>query len=141
MPTDVVLEINDKGTDINRDFGGRYVRSFVVLTISYNDNFSYVWLIAEFNSNPDYACNSFAIITQDSSDDKRQDLAKGAGGQYRYLVPYSTPAERKKVTEIRLFRSDSAIGSPPPGYDGMTGDINRDRGKSFLYVIWKHVIV
>jgi len=137
-----VLEINDKGTDINRDFGGRYVYSLVVLsTISYDDDFSHVWLTAEFNSNPDYACNSFAIITQDRSDDKRQDLAKGAGGQYRYLVPYSVAAERKKVTEIRLFRSDSAVEAPPAGYDGMTRDINIDRGKSFLYLIWKQVIV
>jgi hypothetical protein len=69
-------------------------------------------------------------VIQGSSDDKRRDLANGAGGQYRSLIPFSTPAESKKITEIRLLRSDTFIEAPPAGYDGMNGDINKDRGKA-----------
>jgi hypothetical protein len=58
-------------TIISANFGGEYVYSLVVLTISYEHAFGYVWLIAEFNSNPDYACNSFTIMIQETSDDAR----------------------------------------------------------------------
>jgi hypothetical protein len=79
-------------------------------------------------------------MIQETSDDARQHVAilEGVCGGYRYLA-FST--QTQNITEIGLLRSDSLIKSPPAGYDGMSADINKGRGKTYLYVIWKEFTV
>ena len=68
-----------------------------------------------------------------------QDLAKGAGGDYRYLLPISDTGNPNKITSLRLCRSSSAVTSPPDGYSGMSANINSGRDKDFLYLLYQTV--
>ncbi|KAJ3559522.1 hypothetical protein NM688_g295 [Phlebia brevispora] len=119
-PSDAVHEINGQGDDINKGQGG-----------------SYVYLEPVYTTRAADACNSFRLVIQDSEDSNYNDLAKGAGGAYRYLLPLSDMKNEDKITSLGLYRSSSSISSPPSGYSGMTGDINKDRGGDYLYLIWK----
>ena len=65
------------------------------------------------------------------------DLAKGAGGEYRYVFAECDPQEKRKVAEVMLFRSRNSIACPPYGWDRMTGDLNCMRGGEYLYIIYK----
>jgi hypothetical protein len=67
------------------------------------------------------------------------DLAKGAGGDYRYLR-----LERDggtKIREVRLLRrgdeADFAVVRAL-GFDGASDDINKGRGGDYLYIVWKY---
>ena len=64
------------------------------------------------------------------------DLAKGSGGQYRYLMNLCDRGDNAKATYARLLRSSTPVSQPPAGYTGMSGDINKDRKKDFLYIVW-----
>ncbi|KAJ3547348.1 hypothetical protein NM688_g5410 [Phlebia brevispora] len=119
-PRGALTDIYGGGDDINQGFGG-----------------SYVWLVNNFTDSPDSACTAFRVVIQDDSDDSLQDLAQGAGGQHRYMLNMLDKGIYAKTTEARLLRSGSEVSGPPSGYDGMSIDINKARGKEFLYVVWK----
>lgn len=74
---------------------------------------------------------------QNGRDPNRLDLAKGAGGAFRYLLPFCNPQTADRICALGLLRSSEAVGTPPEGYTGMTSDINKDRGGSYLYLVWK----
>ncbi|KAL7271760.1 hypothetical protein RUND412_005453 [Rhizina undulata] len=122
-PSDRVRALNRQLDDINSGFQG-----------------SYVWLVPEYTQDVSQACTGFDIFIQASADSGKSDLAKGANGLYRYIVPIKNPKEKKKITEVALLRSENwADIKSAPGYDGITPDINRDRKKDWLYVVWKSV--
>lgn len=79
----------------------------------------------------------FDIAIQGSEDKSKDDLAKGAGGDYRYLILNTSVTQQSKVTAVTLIRSESALNMPPSGWDGATIDINKGRGETYLYLVWK----
>ena len=99
----------------------------------------YVWLVPEYDATPADAITSFDIVIESFADPNLDDLAKGAGGDYRYIIPARDPREPRKVTQVILLRSDSAIDGIPAGWSGKTIDINKGRGKTYLYLVWKSV--
>ena len=100
---------------------------------------SFVWLVPRYNSNAANAVSNIRIIIQGDPDSAYVDLAKGAGGDYRYLR-----LERdggNKITEVRLLRGNDEADSSVVralGFDGASGDINKGRGGDYLYVVWKY---
>ena len=76
-------------------------------------------------------------MVQNNSDSKIDDLAKGAGGGYRYLFCKADKEEPKKIVHAVLFRTSAGINSTPAGWDMMTADINKGRRKSRLYILLK----
>jgi hypothetical protein len=85
------------------------------------------------------AASSFTIIRQSQEKHGMDDIARGTGGDFRYVVPESNPREMKKINGINLLRSNNAVNVPPNGYSGMSPDINKGRKKDFLYLIWKTI--
>jgi hypothetical protein len=83
----------------------------------------------------------FEIVIQSKPDPSLDDLAKGAGGDYRYLIISNIASNPKKIVNVSLLRSDSGVPQPPSGWDAMTIDINKGRGKTYLYLIWTTVTV
>ncbi|KAJ3559521.1 hypothetical protein NM688_g294 [Phlebia brevispora] len=119
-PRGALTDIDGGDGNVNKDFDG-----------------SFVWLVSKYTDSPDNACTALHVVIQDDSDDALRDLAKGAGEQYRYMLSMQDKGIYAKITEARLLRSKSAVSGPPSGYNGMSSDINKGRGKSYLYVIWK----
>mmetsp|Transcript_26962 Transcript_26962/g.29398 ORF Transcript_26962/g.29398 Transcript_26962/m.29398 type:complete len:302 (-) Transcript_26962:68-973(-) len=119
MPPSSVQEVSGQSNDINKGFGGKYVWLQVVWTKELSD-----------------AATGFLFIKQSGEDKRYQDLAKGAGGDYRYLIPLAQPNYNFRLREVKLFRGDKEI-TQFPGYDGHTTDINAGRGGTYLYLAWK----
>ncbi|PSR76560.1 hypothetical protein PHLCEN_2v8380 [Hermanssonia centrifuga] len=67
------------------------------------------------------------------------DLAKGAGGGYRYIFSKAAPDIPRKITHALLLRSNGIISTAPLGWDLITVDINKGRRKSYLYILAKTV--
>ncbi len=98
----------------------------------------YVWLVPEYTNDPNIAASAFEVSVQTIAQSGYDDLAKGAGGDFRYLIPQCNTQARAKIREIELLRSAEVIVTPPVGWDGMTKNINIGRQKTFLYVLWKN---
>lgn len=98
-----------------------------------------VYLQPNWTNDPNQAAQSIKFWQQNNGDGRYSDLAKGAGGTYRYIagqnglgsgVPY--------ITNVALIRSPSyALNKPPSGWKSITSNINDGRGGDFLYVIWQ----
>ena len=85
----------------------------------------------------DLAVTSFDIVIQKERDPSRDDLAKGAGGDYRYLILVKNITQLEKVTEIALLRLDGTVGDGPKSDWKYSSNINEGRGQPALYLIWK----
>lgn len=84
------------------------------------------------------AATSFDVLIQPFADPKLADLAQGAGGDFRYVVPRAARGVADKVTEVALFRAEKPIARPPPGWQGYCiNDLNKGRKKGHVYVVWK----
>lgn len=94
---------------------------------------SYVWLVPEYTHIGADAATGFKFRIQNSADNSSYDLAKGAGGEYRYLFVLKDNGERK-VRYVRLSRKEREMRFE--GWEG-TGNINQGRKGSFLYLIWR----
>jgi hypothetical protein len=101
-----------------------------------------VWLVPEYTSQIEEAVTNFDLFIQNTAT-AGPDLASGAGGEFRYLVPIKNPREKKKITEIALMRrKDGDLRGPGHGYgNSLTSDINRHRGGDWLYLVGKEVEV
>lgn len=100
----------------------------------------FVWLVSAITTGQSAAATSFKLDIGGAREG-RDDLAKGAGGDYRFIIEESDPSNVQKIVNVWLLRSDSAIDSPPEGYSGMTTDINKGRGGNHLYVVWRAAAV
>ncbi|KAI0091202.1 hypothetical protein BDY19DRAFT_689153 [Irpex rosettiformis] len=118
-PANRVLEYSSQNDDINADYGGEYV-----------------WLVPTYTYNASEAATRFDLFIQGNAHPGWDDLAKGAGGSFRYLQPVPDANNYSKITDLKLYRSDSGIAALPVPYTGHTNDINANRKKTFLYLIW-----
>ncbi|KAI0696248.1 hypothetical protein BC835DRAFT_1543701 [Cytidiella melzeri] len=121
-PANRVLEFSGGNDDINDGYGGKYV-----------------WIVPIFTFNAAEAATRFDLFIQKDAHSGWFDLAKGAGGDYRYLEAVADANNSLKLTELKLYRSNNAVGSFPLPYIGHTGDINANRKKTYLYLIWAAV--
>ncbi|KAF7556418.1 hypothetical protein G7Z17_g1388 [Cylindrodendrum hubeiense] len=110
-PSDNIKELNGASTDINKGHDG-----------------DYVWLHVRRATRPSEMVSNIWIDMRDNDENGRDDLAKGAGGDYRF------PAWSN---DRGTGRSDDKQDSAPNGWTGKTGDINDGRGGDYLYLIWK----
>ncbi|KAL4744284.1 hypothetical protein BDW72DRAFT_98836 [Aspergillus terricola var. indicus] len=121
-PSDAIRTVDGSNADINAGFGG-----------------DFVWLVPRYNFETDNAVSNIRVIIQGDPDSGYVDLAKGAGGDYRYLR-----LERdggSKIQEVRLLRRNDEADFAAVralGFDGLSSDINKGRGGDFLYVVWKY---
>ncbi|KAI9327976.1 hypothetical protein BDR26DRAFT_874636, partial [Obelidium mucronatum] len=139
FPHGNVQEIHGNGTgDINQGFGGKYVHICLNRT-----------------SNPALAITGFTFHREPAANiplptSSEQDLAKGAGGDYRYLravkqrtgegeVQGKGAAAARKVKDVWLWRTKDENDLPPSamGFDRTT-DINEGRGGDYLYLCWTY---
>ncbi|RDW65891.1 uncharacterized protein DSM5745_09630 [Aspergillus mulundensis] len=120
-PSAGIKTVDGSSADINAGFGG-----------------DFVWLIPTYGSAAT-AASSIRIIIQGDADSAYYDLAKGAGGDYRYLR-----LERDggaKISEVKLLRRGDGVDFAAVqalGFQGVSGDINEGRGGDFLYLVWKY---
>ncbi|KAH6891474.1 hypothetical protein B0T10DRAFT_485368 [Thelonectria olida] len=120
-PGNTLNELNNLSADVNKGFGGKYV-----------------WLRIHRAPKPSMIVNQFWVdVRENSIGGRDDDLAKGAGGDYRYLQWSNDMDVEHYVTEVALWRTTSAENRPPMGWEGKTEDINRGRGGDYLYLIWK----
>ncbi|KAK1147353.1 hypothetical protein N8T08_001433 [Aspergillus melleus] len=120
-PSNSIQVVDANNGDINAGYGGEFV-----------------WLVPKWSFESDNAVSGVRIIIQGDSDGSFKDLAKGAGGKFRYLRLERSGGE--KITDIRLLRRDDEVSWDTVkslGFDGISSDINDGRGKSFLYLVWK----
>lgn len=68
------------------------------------------------------------------------DLARGAGGAYRFLVPVRDIRKDEKVVAAALVRAQQYHGAPPDGYNRISRDINDGRGGDYLHLAYKVVV-
>ncbi|KAI3322313.1 hypothetical protein HD806DRAFT_536151 [Xylariaceae sp. AK1471] len=125
-PSDRISEINKGVPDINHNFGGEYV-----------------WLVPEWTEDRDKAVTYFDVLITGSSQASKSDLAKGASGKYRYLVPQADVHIEKKLKRLALYRKSNSEGPvhgsdiKDRGYTDFSTDINAGRGGDYLYLIWE----
>ncbi|PIL26817.1 hypothetical protein GSI_11078 [Ganoderma sinense ZZ0214-1] len=122
-PSERVRELHGESDDINYQYGGKYV-----------------WLVPRYTSSYSTAAVGFEIVIQGDANGSLKDLAKGAGGDFRYLLPIKDVTKEAKVTQVALLRLDGDLGRRPAGWSGNTIDINKNRGKTFLYLLWKNAL-
>lgn len=82
----------------------------------------------------------FNVVISPQRNDSYGDIAMGARGDYRYIVPVFDPNNILKVYEAAVLVSGSAITTPPGPFSGMTSDINAGRHGEYLYVAWRTVL-
>ncbi|KAI0972087.1 hypothetical protein F4678DRAFT_431114 [Xylaria arbuscula] len=125
-PDDHIVEINEGIPDINHTFGGEYV-----------------WLVPEWTDDRDKAATFFEVSITGSSQAGRDDLAKGAGGDYRYLIPRVDVHLENKIKRLALYRKPNSQGPVHSsdiegrGYTDFSTDINAGRGGDYLHLIWE----
>ena len=94
-----------------------------------------------YTYNPSEATTRFDLIVQRGALSGLDDLAKGAGGDFRYLKAVPNPKSASKIMTLKLYRSNGPVGTFPAMYAGCTGDINVNRGKTYLYLMWSTNVV
>ncbi|KAM3426225.1 hypothetical protein NHJ13734_009585 [Beauveria thailandica] len=119
-PGGSINEINGESADINKGFSGEYVWLTICRAPSSKQMVDNLWV--EIRGNPD---------------DKRDDLAKGAGGDYRYLALSNDMNATHFVTDVALWRTGEAHYNPPNGWHHKSDDINKGRGGDYLYLVWR----
>uniref|UniRef100_T1IMR4 Uncharacterized protein n=1 Tax=Strigamia maritima TaxID=126957 RepID=T1IMR4_STRMM len=122
-PSNSLVEVDGLNTDINGGFGG-----------------DYVWLVPVWTTNPAEAATSIQVIIQDGNNGQYKDMAKGAGGSYRYVKMAHDSASNERITELKLWRTPDGGSKPSKnGWNYWTGDINANRGGDYLYICWQTV--
>ena len=96
----------------------------------------YVWIVPTYTYNASQAATRFDLFIQDKAHSGWDDLAKGAGGDFRYLQAIPDDNNYSKIIDLKLYRSGNGVSAFPVPYTGHTTDINANRKKTFLYLIW-----
>ncbi|KIP01434.1 hypothetical protein PHLGIDRAFT_80597, partial [Phlebiopsis gigantea 11061_1 CR5-6] len=121
MPTDCIHAISGQNSNIDFQAGGKFI-----------------WLVPIYTTDVARAATSFDVLIQSYEDPKLNDLARRAGGDFRYVVPRADRKLSDKIVEVGILRSDKPLGRPPPGWHGYcVNDLNKGRRKGCLYVVWK----
>ncbi|KAI0122603.1 hypothetical protein F4814DRAFT_446542 [Daldinia grandis] len=106
----------------------------------------FVWLVPQWTQNPREACTYLGVDIRGDFVPDFQDLAAGAGGDYRYLVTRRDEHIQLKVQEVALYRKLNDQGPmngadfaliQAQGYSSYSPDLNQNRGGDYLYLIWK----
>lgn len=111
-----------------------------LIRCSNNTYHRFAWLVPKFTTDPSRAATSFDVLIQSFEDPKLSDLAKGAGGDFRYVAPRADRKVSEKIISVAIFRSDKPITRPPAGWTGYAiNDLNKARKKGCggLYLVWK----
>jgi hypothetical protein len=116
-------EETGQSNDINEGHGGKYV-----------------YLVPETTDNPDEALTDLSIWITDSVDNTRDDVSKGAGGQYRYIIETRNNDPNKILASSLTLRRSSGSLDPKPSYR-QTIDINKGRGKDYLYLSFQTILL
>ncbi|KAJ5322430.1 hypothetical protein N7452_010719 [Penicillium brevicompactum] len=119
-PSNAINDIDGGSGDINDGLGG-----------------GYVWLCPIWTEVKSHAISEIRLRIQSHADSDFQDLAYGAGGDYRYLI--SIRDDEQKISSISLVRRKDSFDSGDIrqlGYNGWTEDINQDRGGAYLRLVW-----
>lgn len=120
-PSDCIREIN--GLSANLDFNG---------------GSKCVWLVPLYTTDTSKAATSFDVLIQAFEDPKLKDLAKRAGGEFRYVIPRADRKVTDKIVDVGFVRSDVPLSRPPSGWHGFCiNDLNKGRKKGCLYILWK----
>ncbi|KAL8685189.1 MAG: hypothetical protein Q9224_005920 [Gallowayella concinna] len=124
-PFDCLHEITGQNEDINSGFGGKYCYLKPIFTNQVNQ------AMTQCRVRVDKSAVRGPNITDD--------LAKGAGGKFRYLQFNQDSNTHSKFTAAALLRR---AGNAPtlkdaPGYAVMTTDINEGRKGDWLYVVFQ----
>ncbi|KAG6908273.1 hypothetical protein DXG01_005538 [Tephrocybe rancida] len=118
-PGDRIQQICGGSDDINFSYGGKYA-----------------WLVPEWTTKVSEALTRFDLVITSEEDSRYDDLAKGAGGKYRYLVPIKQAGESLFITKLYLSRSPVRAINTPIQPLGETSDINSGRRGDYLYLLW-----
>lgn len=101
----------------------------------------WVYLKPVFTNQVKRALTDVRVRIEDSawSGDGTPDLAKGAGGKYRYLQFNRDVKNNKKYEAAALLRRAGGPASinDAPKFNVITSDINAGRGGDYLYVVFK----
>lgn len=98
----------------------------------------FIWLAPVYTTDVSKAATSFDVLIQTYEDPKLDDLAKRAGGDFRYVIPRADRKLSEKIVEVGLLRTDKPLSKPPSGWQGYCiNDLNKGRRKGCLYVVWK----
>ncbi|KAJ5354230.1 hypothetical protein N7541_006794 [Penicillium brevicompactum] len=131
-PSSAINDIDGGSGDINNGLGGgMWIVDNFAITISY------VWLCPIWTEVKSDAISEIRLRIQSDADSDFQDLAYGAGGDYRYLIPLRD--DEQKISSISLVRRKDSFDSGDIrqlGYNGWTEDINKDRGGAYLRLVW-----
>ncbi|KAI4101306.1 MAG: hypothetical protein LQ339_005104 [Xanthoria mediterranea] len=135
-PVDNIREITGQNEDTNSGFGGKYVWLKPIYTDQVSQAITDCRVCIQGESWPPANGNgpgtsAFAKVILD--------LAKGAGGKYRYLQFNKDTKNDLKYIEVILVRSAGHARSisEVPGFDVLTMDINKGRKGDFLYLAFK----
>lgn len=124
-PADSIEDIKGLNSDINAGFGG-----------------DFVWLVPVWTSVASEGATSVELITQSDENKKYSDLAKGTGGDFRYLKMIRNPITKTRIVDVKLYRTGSRSSKPTEfGFDFYTADINAGRRGDYLYLSWKNVSI
>ncbi|KAI9034847.1 uncharacterized protein KD926_005195 [Aspergillus affinis] len=126
-PSDAIKMVGNGKPDVNKGQDG-----------------DYVWLVPVWTTQVSDAATNVQVVIQDSEEDGHDDLASGAGGKYRYLFPQAQENNSDKIIDVQLYRSKDSLSSDAlgdMGFQGMSSDINEDRGGDYLYLLWKTIDV
>ena len=78
-------------------------------------------------------------MTQSQPDESKADLARGAGGLYRYLQLERSSTEKRTYLKILRSKDESDLNKKMRfGFDGHSSDINEGRGGDYLYILWEY---
>lgn len=109
----------------------------LIPNVTFSSSSSFVWLKPVYTYNVEEAASRFDLIIQGSGVPGWPDLAKGAGGQFRFLRAVNDHMSSTKITELALLRGGYVDSVSLWGFSGKTEDINGSRKGDFLYLMWK----
>jgi hypothetical protein len=98
--------------------------------------------VPEWTSDPDKALTSVKAVKSDNNDPNYSDVASGAGGKYRYLIPEVDKSKSKKIGKMTLWRFWNGYRPATERItsDDWTADINDGRGGDYLYLGWNYYV-
>ena len=117
------------GVKVNNPWDGN------LLDINKGKGGDFVYLEPVYTTNPKDAANEIHLEITGSSRSGKVDLAKGAGGKYRYLYITNRGNTCSKITHVTLW--EGRLSAVPEGWDGKTIDLNKGRGGRDIAVVWK----